>query len=75
MCISSWEDIFLKNWNKEYNEYWIFLMNMFENFFQNLFLNVSPKYFLKANDFFLHFHSNNFKFKVLDESPLVFLIF
>lgn len=41
-------------------------------FFQNLFLNFFPKYFLKVNDFFLHFQSNNFKFKVLDESPLVF---
>lgn len=42
-------------------------------FFQNLFLNFSPEYFLKVDDFFLqHFHSNNFKFKVLGESPLVF---
>lgn len=74
MFIPLWEDLFkIFFWNKEYNEHWIFSMNMFEIFFFKIFLNFSPKYFLKVNDFFLqHFHSSNFNFKVLDKSSSVF---
>lgn len=58
LCMCTWICAFKffslnKNWNKEYNEYWIFSMNIClnGNFFQNLFLNISPKYFLKCNFF------------------------